>query len=231
MNMRTAPLLLACLALVVVSVAPGAAQDANPARYAVTYVEVVPSSASRAVDAFRRYRDASARETGFVTAQLLEQRDRPGRFVILETWKDQASFDAHQGAGATTQFRSALDPVRLSTYDQRPYRPLTVGPSAGGVPRDSVVVVAHVDIGGGTSLDVPAAFRRLADATRQERGSLRFEVLQHAMRANHFTVVEVWESARALDAHAAAPHTKQYRDEVQPATGSPIDERLYKPIE
>jgi quinol monooxygenase YgiN len=229
--MRNAPLLLACLAIAVASVAPGAAQDADPTRYAVTYVDVVPSSASRAVDAFRRYRDASARETGFVKAQLLEQSDRPGRFVILETWKDQPSFDAHQGSGATTQFRSALDPVRLSTYDQRPYKTLTVGSSAGGVPRDSVVVVAHVDIGGGTSLDVPAAFRRFADATRKERGSLRFEVLQHVMRANHFTVVEVWESARALDAHAAAPHTKQYRDEVQPATGSPLDERLYKVIE
>jgi quinol monooxygenase YgiN len=121
--------------------------------------------------------------------------------------------------------------MRLSTYDQRPYKSLTVASSAARLPRDAVVVVAHVDIGGGASLDVPAAFRRLADATRKEAGSLRFEVLQHTARANHFTVVEAWDSPRALDQHAAAAHTKQYREEVQPATGSPIDERLYKLVE
>jgi hypothetical protein len=34
-----------------------------------------------------------------------------------------------------------------------------------------------------------------------------------------------------LDAHAAAAHTRQYRDELQPMTGSPLDERVYKVVE
>ena len=33
------------------------------------------------------------------------------------------------------------------------------------------------------------------------------------------------------DTHVAAAHTRQYRDEVQPMTGSPLDERTYKTIE
>ena len=51
------------------------------------------------------------------------------------------------------------------------------------------------------------------------------------MRANHFTVVEVWENQKALDAHAAAAHTKQYRGVLQPISGSPLDERVYKTVE
>lgn len=51
------------------------------------------------------------------------------------------------------------------------------------------------------------------------------------MRANHFTVVEVWADQQALDRHAAAAHTKHYRDEVQPVSGSPLDERAYRRIE
>ena len=35
----------------------------------------------------------------------------------------------------------------------------------------------------------------------------------------------------ALDAHVAAAHTKQYRDTVQPGTGSPLDERVFKAID
>ena len=228
--MKFLRLLVASL-LVLAASGPAAAQDGDALRYAVAYVEVGPSSAARAVEAFRRYRDGSAREPGFVAAQLLEQSGRAGRFVILETWKDQASFDAHQTAAPTTQFRGALAPLQLGMYDQRPYKTLTTAASSRGLSRDAVLVVAHVDIGGGVKLDVPAAFQRLAGDTRKEPGNLRYEVWQHTARANHFTVVEAWENTRALDQHEAAAHTRRYREEVQPATGSPIDERVYKLVE
>jgi quinol monooxygenase YgiN len=71
----------------------------------------------------------------------------------------------------------------------------------------------------------------VAEASRQERGVLRYDVLQHVMRANHFTVVETWANQAAYDAHAAAPHTKQYRETMVPVTGSPLDERIYKAVE
>ena len=31
--------------------------------------------------------------------------------------------------------------------------------------------------------------------------------------------------------HAAAAHTKQYRDTLQPMAGGPLDERLYKAVD
>jgi quinol monooxygenase YgiN len=71
----------------------------------------------------------------------------------------------------------------------------------------------------------------LTEASRKEPGSVRFDVVQHTMRANHFTVVEVWRDQKALDAHVAAPHTRQYRDTLQPMTGSPLDERVYHAID
>ena len=73
--------------------------------------------------------------------------------------------------------------------------------------------------------------RRLAEASRQEPGNLRFDVVHHTMRANHFTVIETWRNQQALDAHTAAAHARQYRDELQPMTGSPLDERVYKAVE
>jgi quinol monooxygenase YgiN len=59
---------------------------------------------------------------------------------------------------------------------------------------------------------------------------LRFDVLQHAMRGNHFTVVEQWRNQDSLDAHVATVHARAYRDALQPLTGSPLDERVYAPI-
>ena len=226
--MRQITLALFCLAGLVGSAEPSLAQTADTARYAVAYVEVEPAAAARMVAAFRQYRDASRGESGYVRFELFEQAGRPAHYSIIEAWSDQAALDAHQKAASTTQFRNALQSIRLSGYDERPYKPLAVAtPGAGG----AVAVVTHVDIGGGGKFDAPAVLRRLAEASRMERGCLRFDVVQHTVRANHFTIIELWDSQQALDRHAAAPHTKQYRDELQPATGSPLDERVYKPVE
>ncbi|OLE76314.1 MAG: hypothetical protein AUG74_02925 [Bacteroidetes bacterium 13_1_20CM_4_60_6] len=119
----------------------------------------------------------------------------------------------------------------MSDYDQRPYKTLSVASASAAADRRAVHVVAHVDTVGGGQSDAPALLTRLAEASRKEPGCLRFDVLQHAMRANHFTIVETWQTQQALDAHAAAAHTKQYREALQPMSGSPLDERVYKAVE
>jgi quinol monooxygenase YgiN len=78
---------------------------------------------------------------------------------------------------------------------------------------------------------VAVMLKDLAEASRKEPGNVRFDVVQHIMRANHFTVVEAWRDTKALDAHVAAAHTKLYRDTLQPMTGSPLDERVYKSVD
>jgi quinol monooxygenase YgiN len=35
---------------------------------------------------------------------------------------------------------------------------------------------------------------KLPEASRKEEGNLRFDVLQHAMRAKHVTVIEEWQN-------------------------------------
>jgi len=203
--------------------------SADGPRYAVAYVEVVPSRAGAFTDAFHKYRDASRGEAGYVGFELFGQSERPGHFVVIETWKDQASADAHAKSATVAQFRAALDPIRVSGYDERPYKSLNVkGTSGSG--RGALHVVTHVDFAPGSG-DGVALLNRLADASRREAGCLRFDVMQHAMRANHFTIVESWASMQARDAHAAAAQTRTYRDEVQPMTGSPLDERVFKAAE
>jgi quinol monooxygenase YgiN len=196
----------------------------------VSYVEVLPSARTAMAAALKQYRDASRQEDGYVRFELLEQIGRPGHVAIIETWNDQKSFDAHGMTEHVKQFRERLQSIRLSDYDQRPYKALTVTPATDGKSQ-AIHVVTHVDTVGGGQADAPGLLTRLAEASRKEPGCLRFDVLQHTMRANHFTIVEIWENQKALDAHAAALHTKQYRDGLQPISGSPLDERLYKAVE
>ncbi|MEO8256001.1 MAG: antibiotic biosynthesis monooxygenase [Acidobacteriota bacterium] len=211
--------------------ARGADVPVDATVYAAAYVEVMPSARAAAIAALKQYRDASRRQEGFGRLDLFEQIGWPGHFAIFEAWRDQPAFDAHNAA-AQKPLLEALQPIRVSGFDQRPYKTLSVAPPeprqpapAGG----SISVVSHVDV----SQDprVPVMLRSLAEASRKEDGNLRFDVVQHTMRANHFTIIETWRDQKALDAHTAAAHTRQYRDALQPMTGSPLDERVHRPVE
>jgi quinol monooxygenase YgiN len=229
---RTCRLLLAAFIGVGVGAHLSAAQrgseigNDDTGRFAVAYVEVAPSAKSTLANAFKQYVDRSRGETGFGSIELFEQVGRPGHVVLVERWHDQPAFEAHAMASSVMAFRAALQPVRLSGYDERPYKTLSVAAPRGAPSADAVAVVTHVDVS--NAADTATLLKRLADASRTEPGCQRFDVLQHTMRANHFTVIETWASERAYDAHLAAAHTKQYRDELQPMTGSPLDERVFR---
>jgi len=214
----------------VLAAAPQTRRDtpAETAFYTVSYVEVMPSSRAMAIAALKLYRDASRKDDGYGRFEIFEQVDRPGHFASVETWRDQKAFDA-RGAAAQKQLLEALKPIRISDYDQRPYKTLTVGPSPPVANGRAIFVITHVDVT--PDQKVPPLLTRLAEMSRQDEGNIRFDVLQHTMRANHFTVIETWQTQKALDAHTAAPHTRQYRDELQPMTGSPLDERVFKAVE
>jgi quinol monooxygenase YgiN len=201
--------------------------------YAVSYVESAATSATKAAALLKHYRDASARQDGYLSVEFFEQIGRPGHFVVIESWRGQKEFDARDAA-AQKQLTDGFEPIRVSGYDQRPYKALSVADpaapkAAARQARDSIYVISHVDVT--PNPQVPIMLRQLAEASRKESGNLRFDVYQHTMRANHFTVIEGWRSQQALDAHVAAGHTRQYRDAVQPLTGSPLDERVYRAVD
>jgi quinol monooxygenase YgiN len=196
--------------------------------YGVSYLEVPTASRAMAISALKQYGEASRKDNGYSSIDLLEQIGRPGHFVILEKWVDQKSFEAHAMAESTKQFMTRIDPVRLG-LDQHAYRTFAVAAAPQANTR-AIAVVSHVDTAG-NQVDAPALLRRLAEMSRKEKGNMRFDVLQNATRPNHFTIVEIWETQGALDAHAVASHTREYRNTIQPVLGSPLDERLFKIVD
>lgn len=107
----------------------------------------------------------------------------------------------------------------LSTYSS------VAGNAQGG---KSVYVVTHVDVTPNYTADATKLLREFAVESKKDPGVVRFEVLQQDSRANHYTIVEVWQTRQAFEAHSAAEHTKRYREKLQPMLGSPFDERLHE---
>ena len=207
---------------------PPSPTAADGIAYQVAYVEVLPASRQEAIGALQAYRDASRREAGGTHVDIFEQVGRDAHFAVLETWTSIASRDSHVSAAHTRAMHDTLARIGASGYDERPYKTLSVAP-----PRpdgaQAIHLISHVDTIPGS--DAAALIQRLAEASRAEEGNLRYDVFQHAIYPNHFTLVESWANQAAVDAHVAAAHTRQYRLDIQPMTGSPLDARPFRLIE
>jgi quinol monooxygenase YgiN len=218
---------MSILILLLTSAFVAPAQTPTAAAFStVTYIEVMPSASSRAITAFTEYQAGSSKQDGYVRFELFQQAGRAGHFVVIETWRDQKAFDTREGA-VQKELLNKLQPIRVSDYDQRPYKTLTAAPASAN--RNAVYVISHVDFG--NYPPGPMLLQKHAEESRRDEGNLRFDVLQGTMRMNHLTIIEAWQNQKALEAHETATHTKQYRDVLGPVTGSPVDQRIFEAVE
>jgi quinol monooxygenase YgiN len=192
--------------------------------YIVTYIEVSPASADLGAHLLSEYRAAARRQPGNLTIELLRRIDRPGHFATVAAWTDPSS--AESGAQAVKPRLDELVRILLSPSDERVHAGLFVASPRAGVAA-GLWVLTHVDVVPLRKDDGVALLERLAAESRRDAGCARFDVVQQTSRPNHLTVVEAWEDRAAFDAHAAAPHTRQFRERLAPMSGALYDERLY----
>jgi quinol monooxygenase YgiN len=230
MKMRLAlSLLLAMVLTPIVSMQTAHAQDA--AVYVVSYIDVAPATRSPAANLLRQLADASRKDEGNMRFDILQRTAPSNQFAIVAIWKDQKAYDAHLAAAHTKEFREKIKPYLISAIDDRLHTGMEIaGAAAAKSGRGAIVVVTHVDVPPPKKDECVAALKTLVADSRKEAGSVRFDVFQQGNRPNHFSVVEIWKSQSAYDAHITAAQTKKFRDQLTPMSGALYDERLYKAI-
>ena len=196
--------------------------------YSVTYVEVLPTARAEGLAALTSYREATRQESGNLRCEVASRLGQPHQFVILEVWQDQAAFETHGKAQNTAQTRERIQAIRNAPIDERVHTGVSVGPLQAGPGGVAVYVVTHVDVIPPRKDDGLAALTALGVAARAEPGNLRFEVVQQTSRPNHFTVVEIWKDAKAVEAHSMTEATRRFRDALGPMSGALYDERFFK---
>ena len=232
--MRLPLLMLLGFAAAAQGVAPAARADDENTAYVVTYFESVPSYTGQVRNLMRDLARASRKESGHIRMELLQRMGQPDQFVILEAWQDKAALEAHGAAAHTKQFREKLQPLLRGPYDERPHTSLSVGPakvSLGGDARtSSIFYVTHVDIVPKEKDTGVAMVKQLAERGRKDAGNLRFDAWTQNSRPNHMTVVEIWSDKKSLEEHGISAYKKEFREKLQPMSGSLYDERFYRTI-
>ena len=85
--------------------------------------------------------------------------------------------------------------------------------------------VIYIEVSPAAKDKTAVLLKELGTASRKSQGNLRFDVLQRLDRTNHFAIIEAWKDKGAYDANAAAAHTRQFRDNLQPLLIASYDER------
>ncbi|MGZ5912886.1 MAG: putative quinol monooxygenase [Reyranella sp.] len=223
--------MLATEAVAQTSPTPAATPEAP---YAVTYIEVEPAQTDAARRLLARYQEA-LKDKGALEFAVFEQMGRPNHFAIVERWPSAKAREDNAASAPGQAFRSALAPLLIAPYDERPHFALSVGAPSVGRPSSAtrpatpagVFVITHVDLVPPKREDGVAAVRTLAERSAGTAGNLRFDALVQASRLNHLTLVEAWTDAPAQEAHSAANPTKSFRSALGPMSGALYDERLY----
>jgi len=220
------------LFLLLMTVTESAAPPQNTSLlYVVTYIDVQLNSMNQGVALLKRYREDARIEKGSSTVDVVQEIGRPNRFVILEIWRDDTSFEAHEKGTQTAQFRNALKGIHNSPYDQRVHRALAIDPRAWAFASNTVSVVTHVDVPPPRAAETEVLLKRAAENSRKDEGGVRYDVFQQtAPRTNHFTLFAVWKERKSFDSHEMKPPTRQFREALAPMLGAPYDERLYTPV-
>lgn len=108
---------------------------------------------------------------------------------------------------------------------------LTVGvqgaQASEATPAAAVYAVVHVDIEPAQIKVALPLLQRFTVQARRDPSVRNIEVLQQTGAGNHFTIVEVLQSAQAYKDFVQAPYVINLRTELQPLLGSPFDERLH----
>ena len=193
-----------------------------------TNVDVQPSSAQQGAALIEQYRETTRAQNGNVAVDIIREIGRPSRSVVLEIWSDASSFDAHEKAPRTIEFRTKLKSIQNSPFDERVHKDLSIDSKPWAEIRDGLAVVTHVDVPPQQREAAQMLLKTLAEESRKDEGNLRYDVLQESpARTNHFTVFAVWKDRKSFDSHEMKPHTRQFRESIAPMLGAPYDERLY----
>jgi quinol monooxygenase YgiN len=196
--------------------------------YIATYLDVHSASTNEGAALIKQYGETTRAEKGNLAMTVMRETGRSSRSVIVEIWNDASSFQMHEKAAKTAEFRTKLKALQNSPYDQRVHKGLSVDPRPWVIGRGSVSVVTHVDVPPQSREQAETLLKHLAEESRNDQGNLRYDAFQESpSRTNHFTVFAVWKDRKAFDSHESNAHTREFREAIASMLGAPYDERLY----
>ena len=125
---RKLRLLIAAVALVTAPVLraqiPASTLPAADLVYVVAFVDIDPKQTDQVLALLRAYGDACRHAPGARRFEVLRELARTNHFTLLEAWDSEAARQEHEVSEVTKQFRTRLQPLLASPFDERLSQPV-----------------------------------------------------------------------------------------------------------
>src|SRR5687767_10147967 len=146
--------------------------------YIVTYFDVQPNFADEGARSIVKYRARCSTAAGLVQAEALRERARSNRFVVLQTWSGEQTFQAHENGEQIRDLREELTPLESGPYDQRVHEGFALTPAAKAIDTKSLFVVSHIDVPPPRKGEAEILLKKISAEAAQDAGNKRYDVLQ-----------------------------------------------------
>jgi quinol monooxygenase YgiN len=204
--------------------APSArAEDGDKPVYSVSYIEVLPGKEKQGRRLILEHVTDAKRAAGAMSVDALVRDGYPDQFALIEQWKSQKAKDDYAASASVKDFRDTLAKIESAALDERiqSEKPTALSP---------VIVMTHIDVIPPALEKARTRINQLVDGNRHKNGNLRYDILVQTNRQNHMTLIEGWKSQSDKNAESAAAETISFRHDLLPMSGSPYDERTYRPL-
>jgi quinol monooxygenase YgiN len=196
--------------------------------YSVTSIDVAADASDQAIAILKQYRDAARKQPGNQGADVLQEIGAPYRFVVYESWADQAAFDANDKGVTSKELADKIKAISPAPYDRRAYRGVSVASAKAPKGPGAVYLHVHLDVLPPGIGQTQTSATQLADAAREGEENLRWDVVQSTRGAgNHHTIYAAWGRRKDFDEFLMSRAELKFRDAIAPLLGSPYDDRLY----
>jgi quinol monooxygenase YgiN len=222
-------ILALALSAVTMCASPAHAESATNPVYSLAYIEIKPARENEARRLISSYAAAARKTAGARRIDALARNGYPNQFALLEEWQSPEARAKFVSSEAAQHFRNALGDLQSAGYDERIQDPLFVA-SEKPAPTPSVIALTHIDVIPDGLDQAKTDIAEFIDRIRHKRSNIRLDVLVQNDRPNHMTLIEGWPSLASKNAELAEPGTISFRKELLKYSGSPYDERIYRPI-
>jgi quinol monooxygenase YgiN len=89
---------------------------------AVIHVDAMPNFSAQYRPLLRRYVADARKDEGAVRVEVFEELSRPNHSTLVEVWRTRKAYDDHLGLDHTRTFRTDLQPMLGSPFDERLHR-------------------------------------------------------------------------------------------------------------
>src|SRR5688500_3517330 len=98
------------------------------------------------------------------------------------------------------------------------------------MPRETVHVLAIFVATPGRAAALAHALSAMGEPTRQEAGSLRYDLTRALDGSGEFAFIEEWETAESLDAHGRSEHIREWGGKARELVAAPPKVMRYRQI-